>query len=155
MGRVAGIDFGTVRLGIAISDPSQTIASPWQTYRRGPPDQDAQFFRRLVVEQGIDLFVVGVPVYLDGRESPKSRQARRFGQWLEKVTGVPVVFYDERFSTRLAEEVLDQAGMTAKKRQSRLDMLAAQVMLSAYLEARRPGEGTTPLDDTDHADHSG
>ncbi|MGQ9575531.1 MAG: Holliday junction resolvase RuvX [Thermoguttaceae bacterium] len=147
-GRVAGIDYGTVRIGIAISDPMRTVASPYESYTRRGPKQDAERLRRLVTEEGITLFVVGLPVHLDGRESQQSAEARQFGQWLGQVTGVPVELFDERFTTTEAERLLLEAGLTRKRRNSRRDMLAAQVLLSAYLESH--GKGTQapwPLDD--------
>jgi putative holliday junction resolvase len=134
-GRVAGIDFGTVRIGIAVSDPDRTIVSPLENYTRRGPEQDAQRFRRLVAEERIVLFVVGLPLHLDGQESSKSQEARQFGQWLGDATGVPVEFYDERFTSCEAEQALLAADLTRKRRKKRLDMLAAQIMLSAYLES--------------------
>lgn len=147
-GRVAGIDFGTVRIGIAISDPGRNIASPYENYTRRDRKQDALRFQRLVEEEAIRLFVVGLPVHLDGRESEKSQEARRFGQWLAEITGVPVQYFDERFTTHQAQEALLGAQMTKKRRKQRLDMLAAQIMLSAFLESRG-GASETPaaLDD--------
>jgi putative Holliday junction resolvase len=147
-GRVAGIDYGTVRIGIAISDPQRTIASPYENYTRRGADQDARRFRRLVEEEGIALFVVGLPVHLDGRESEKSREARKFGDWLEKTTGVPVEYFDERFTSTEAEQFLLDAQMTKKRRKQRLDMLAAQIMLGAYLESQGKGQRPPePLED--------
>ena len=147
-GRIAGIDFGTVRIGIAVTDPGRTIASPYENYTRGGPEQDARRFRRLVAEEEVTLFVVGLPVHLDGRESQKSVEARQFGRWLAEVTGVPVVHFDERFTTSEAEQVLLDAQMTRKRRKKRRDMLSAQIMLSAFLESQAPGrQGPGPLDD--------
>jgi putative holliday junction resolvase len=140
-GRVAGIDYGHVRIGIAISDPGRTIASPFENYTRGGLDQDARRFRRLVADEQVVLFVVGLPIHLDGRESPKSQEARQFGAWLGDVTGVPVEFFDERFTSREAEELLLAADLTRKRRKKRMDMLAAQIMLSAYMEGRARNEG--------------
>jgi putative Holliday junction resolvase len=90
---------------------------------------------RLVEEEGVALFVVGLPVHLDGRESAKSIEARRFGAWLAEVTSVPVEFFDERFTSHEAEQLLLGAEMTSKRRKRRLDMVAAQVLLAAYLES--------------------
>lgn len=134
-GRVAGIDFGTVRIGIAVSDPERRIASPYENYTRKGEKQDAKRFRQLVQEEAIRLFVVGLPVHLDGRESEKSVEARQFGQWLAQETGVPVQYFDERFTSLQAEEALMAAQMTKKRRKRRLDMLAAQIMLAAFLES--------------------
>jgi len=133
-GRVAGIDYGHVRIGIAISDPDRTIASPLENYDSRGREQDARRFRRLVAEEGVELFVVGLPLHLDGRESEKSGEAREFGRWLNETTGVAVEFFDERFTSREAEQLLQSAELTRQRRKKRLDMLAAQIMLSAYLE---------------------
>ena len=137
-GRVAGIDYGTVRIGIAISNPERTIASPLENYTRRGLNQDAKRFQRLVADEGIVLFVVGLPIHLDGGESQKSGEARQFGGWLAETTGVPVEFFDERFTSHEAEQFLLAADMTRKRRKKRMDMLAAQIMLTAYLE----GKGT-------------
>ena len=135
-GRVAGIDYGTVRIGIAVSNPERTIASPLENYTRRSLDQDGKRFERLVADEGIVLFVVGLPIHLDGGESQKSHEARQFGDWLAKMTGVAVEFFDERFTSHEAEQFLLAADMTRKRRKKRMDMLAAQIMLSAYLEGR-------------------
>jgi putative holliday junction resolvase len=134
-GRVAGIDFGDVRIGVAISDPERKIVSPLLNYTRRGPEQDAEQFRRLAADERVVLFVVGLPIHLDGRESQKSQEARQFGRWLGDVTGVPVEFFDERFTSREAEQLLLAADMSRKRRKKRMDMLAAQIMLNAYLEA--------------------
>ena len=135
-GRIAGIDFGRARIGIAITDPDQTLASPYENYARRGPVADAQRFQRLVEEEQVTLFVVGLPVHLDGRESEISREARQFGRWLADTTGVPVEYFDEQFSTSEAHELLKQAAWKHSRRKRKLDMLAAQVMLTAFLESR-------------------
>ena len=141
-GRAAGIDYGDVRIGIAISDPSRKLASPLENYTRRGESQDAARFCRLVADEDVKLFVVGLPIHLDGRESRKSEEARRFGKWLTEKTGVPVEFFDERFTSVEAEGLLLGADLTRKRRKARRDMLAAQIMLSAYLESH--GSDTTP-----------
>lgn len=147
-GRLAGIDYGTVRIGIAITDPGQRIASPLAIYQRQDLTADAGYFRRLALQEQIAGFVVGLPVHLDGRESQKSIEAREFGQWLQETTGVSVVFFDERFTTAEAEQILAQGELTKKQRKARLDKLAAQILLTAFLEARKPlGETPQGLDD--------
>lgn len=144
-GRVAGIDFGTVRIGIAVSDVQRTIASPYENYNRCGPDGDARRFRRLVKEEGIELFVVGLPVHTSGHESQKSYEARKFGQWLQETTGVAVEYYDERYTSQEAERMLLDADLTSRRRKKRLDMLAAQILLSAFLESGG-GDSTQSLD---------
>lgn len=136
-GRVAGVDFGTVRIGIAVCDPDRTIASPWENYTRRSPRLDAQFFRQLVTEDRIVLFVVGLPVYPSGDESEKSLQARQFGKWLWETTQIPVVFFDERYSSKFADELMGMAALTQKQRKARRDKLAAYVILSSWLGANQ------------------
>jgi len=138
-GRIAGIDYGVVRIGVAVTDPSQSIASPHHNYTRRTEALDAQYFARLTSEERIAGFVVGLPVHLSGYESSKSQEARAFGLWLAKVTGRPVLFHDERYSSTLAAEALGQAGLTKKRRKERLDKLAAQMILTSYLEAKAAG----------------
>jgi putative Holliday junction resolvase len=140
MPRIAAIDFGAVRIGIAITDPEQSFASPYETYMRRGEEGDRRRFRRLVAEEQVELFVVGLPVHLDGRESQKSREARQFGQWLQEVTEVPVVFFDERFTTSEAEEFLLESQLSRKRRKERRDMLAAQILLSSFLESKTKGQ---------------
>jgi putative Holliday junction resolvase len=140
-GRLAGIDYGTVRIGIAITDPEQRIASPLVNYTRRGEKADAEYFRKLVADERIAGFVVGLPVHLDGRQSEKSAEARRFGEWLGQISGLPVVLFDERFTSVEAEQALMGAEMTKKKRKARLDKLAAQILLTAYLESGRATSG--------------
>ena len=80
-GRVAGIDYGTVRIGVAISDPGRSLSSPLESYTRRDRAADARYFQKLVADEQVQLFVVGLPVHLDGSESAKSVESRRFGQW--------------------------------------------------------------------------
>ena len=138
--RVAGIDFGTVRIGIAVADLEVGIAGPYETYTRRSEAKDADYFLQLAREERLTRFVVGLPVHLDGQESQKSHEAREFGRWLGDITSLPVEFFDERFSSAQAEEILQDAQLTKKRRQERIDQLAAQIMLTAYLEAGAQGQ---------------
>jgi putative Holliday junction resolvase len=138
--RIAGIDFGTVRIGIATADLDVGIAGPYETYARRSERLDAEYFRRLAAEERIGRFVVGLPVHASGNESHKSQEARAFGAWLESTTGVLVEYFDERYTSAEAEAMLLEAGLTKKRRKERLDQLAAQIMLTAYLEAGAKGQ---------------
>ncbi len=138
VGRLAGIDFGTVRIGVAVTDREQKFASPLANYTRRGEVADTAYFQRLVSDEQIVAFVVGLPVHLDGRESQKSSQATQFGVWLQEKTGLPVVFFDERFTTVEAEQMLAAAEFTKKQRKSRIDKLAAQILLASFLELGKP-----------------
>jgi putative Holliday junction resolvase len=133
-GKLAGIDFGSVRIGIAISDPQRIIASPYEVYTRKNERLDDEYFRRLAEEEQIVRFVVGLPLHLDGRVSEKAKEALDFGARLSKLTGKPVDFMDERFTSVEAGYYLRQAKMTLKQRKKRTDKIAAQVLLANYIE---------------------
>jgi len=122
-GRLAGVDFGTVRIGIAISDPGQSIASPLETYNRRTESLDAKYFQELAKTEQLVGFVVGLPVHMSGDASEKSAQAVQFGTWIFEQT----------------EE------MSGKKRKSMLDKIAAQILLSAYMESG--SQGVSSLDE--------
>ncbi len=147
-GRVAGIDYGTVRIGVAICDPSRTLASPYENYTRRDLKKDAEYFQNLVRAEQIVGFVVGLPVHTSGHESQKSYEARQFATWLTEVTGLPTCFYDERFTSLEAEGLLGDARMTKKRKKKRLDMVAAQLLLAAFLESDQQGMSPRSLDDT-------
>ncbi len=133
-GRIAGVDFGRVRIGIAITDPARTLASPWENYTRRGDVADATYFRNLAEQERVAGFVVGLPLHMSGDESQKSAEAREFGAWLSRQTECPVTFQDERFSSIAADALMGEAELTAKQRTKRRDMLAAQVILTSFLE---------------------
>jgi putative Holliday junction resolvase len=154
--RLLGVDYGTVRVGLAVSDTERKIASPLETYRRRGRARDAVYFQGLIERQEVAEIVVGLPVHLDGREGQKAREARAFGSWLAASTALPVLFWDERFSTVEAEGMLWYAGLTHKRRKERRDRVAAQVLLQSYLDAGCPGEQPIrPLDDPAPPDRAG
>jgi len=140
--RLLGVDYGHVRIGLAISDPDRKLAFPLTTYERRNRDHDAEYFRELVAEEQIGQFVIGLPMHLSGREGQKATEARAFGTWLGEVTKLPIVFWDERFTSVEAESHLWNAGLTHKRRKERRDRVAAQIMLQAYLDAGCPEQPT-------------
>jgi putative Holliday junction resolvase len=137
-----GVDYGSVRIGLAVSDPERRLASPLAVYERHSRERDAEYFRALADAEEIGALVVGLPVHLDGREGAKAAEARAFGVWLAETTGLTVTFCDERFSTVEAESALWQAGLTHKKRKERRDRVAAQILLQAYVDAGCPNSPT-------------
>jgi putative holliday junction resolvase len=156
-GRLLGLDYGTVRIGLAITDPDRIVASPLATYTRQSPPIDAMFFAKTIKEYDVVALVVGLPIHSDGKESEKSREARVFGAWLSELTQLPVVFWDERFSTVRAEEALLSAKLNPRERKSKRDRVAAQMILQAYLDAGCPAKGTEsqtdlPTLESDHED---
>ncbi len=138
--RLLGIDPGKVRLGLAVSDAERRLASPLTTRTRRSEKLDAEYFAKIIEEEEIGGIVIGLPVLLDGHEGEQAKAARKFGAWLQGVTGLPCVFYDERFTTVEAESSLWEAGLTHKKRKARRDRVAAQIMLQTFLEAGCPAK---------------
>lgn len=134
-GRLLGIDFGTVRIGVAISDPHQSIASPLATYQRRNEKLDSEYFVKLAADENAVGFVVGLPVHMSGDESEKSREAREFGNWLSLQTQLPVAWIDERYTTAFAREALSESNLSGKKRKAMLDKIAAQAILTAFLDS--------------------
>ena len=139
-GRLAAIDYGTVRLGVAITDPDQRLASPLENYTRRGTVADAKWLLQLAQSERIAGFVIGLPVHTSGDESQKSREARQFGQWVAETTHLPIAYFDERYTSVHAEALLLEADLTKKRRKERLDKLAAQILLTAYLESTRDSE---------------
>jgi putative Holliday junction resolvase len=145
--KLLGVDFGSVRVGLAVTDPDRKFAFPLATHHRRGRDEDAAYFRGLVEREEVGGLVVGLPLHTDGREGQKAAEARAFGRWLTETTGLPVVFFDERFTTSQAESALWSAGLTHRKRKERRDRVAAQILLQAYLDAGcQADEGAGPLD---------
>jgi putative holliday junction resolvase len=138
--RLLGVDYGEVRVGLAVSDRDCRIASPLATHTRRGKDPDARFFKKVVEDEEIARIIVGLPVHLSGIEGQKAGQARAFGGWLAEMTGLHVTFYDERFTTVEAESFLLGAGLTNKRRKDRRDRVAAQILLQTYLDAGCPDE---------------
>ncbi len=153
MPRILGLDYGTRRVGAALSDPGRTIAFPVEVYALRGAKHDAEHYRELVAENEVDRIVIGLPLHTSGRESQLAVLARTFGDWLAAVTGRMVIYYDERYSTVEAEQRLIDAGLTRQKRKVLRDQLAAQIMLQGYLDAGCPETEApaTPLADTDEA----
>lgn len=147
-GKIAGIDFGTVRIGVAICDSERIAACPYEIYRRRDEKKDFAYFCDFVKNERIVAFVVGLPLHCNGEMSDKAREAVAFGTKLAEATGLSVDYLDERFTSAEADAYLREAKLTAKKRKERLDKVAAQIILATYLE--RGCVGTTeflPLDD--------
>jgi putative Holliday junction resolvase len=136
-GRLASVDYGTVRIGVAICDPDWILASPLEVHPVSTPEKDAQYFIDLAKSERIAAWVVGLPIHCDGGESDKSKESRKFAAWLKETTGLPTRLFDERFTTVAANAKIRQGKTTRKKTKHRVDAVAAQVLLESFLEACR------------------
>ncbi|MCL4110398.1 UNVERIFIED_CONTAM: hypothetical protein GTU68_025410 [Idotea baltica] len=133
-GRLIGLDYGTKRVGIAVCDHEQWIASPLDNYTRINRNTDADYITAVANEYHATGLVVGLPVHMSGDEGEKAQEARKFGEWAASATGLPVRFQDERYTTSRAEDAMRAAGLSAKQRKQRLDKVAAQMLLQAFLD---------------------
>jgi putative Holliday junction resolvase len=148
--RVVGIDFGERRIGVAVSDPSGTLARPLKTIERGASDTDAvnrlhATIAELAAEDGVGSVVVGLPRHLDGTPSPQTARVGAMVALLSARLEVPVFTQDERLSSHEADERLSHREKDWRKRKAKLDAAAAAVILQDYLDARiRTGPQTGP-----------
>ena len=133
--RKLALDIGTVRIGIATSDPMSIIASGYESYTRtGNLDKDLQHIANLAKEKGCDTIIAGLPINMDGTEGEKVREIREFCEELKKFTDLKIVFQDERLSTVSAEKALIESGMRREKRKKVIDKVAATIILQTYLD---------------------
>lgn len=140
--RVLGIDYGARRIGLALSDATATLASPWRMLQR--PPSEAETMRLLVSEiamlrnddDGLAAVVVGWPRRLDGSPTDLTRLVETFARSLEQKVDVPVVLQDERLSSTEAESRLARREKDWRKRKQQLDAAAAAVILQDYLDSR-------------------
>jgi putative Holliday junction resolvase len=146
--RILGIDPGERRIGVALSDPTGTIASPHSVIDRRTDDVGARV-RELCAEYDVDRIVVGLPTSLSGFEGPAAEAARSVGLIVAEASGLPVEFHDERFTTVTAEAALLEGGVRRAKRREVRDKVAAAVILQSYLDRKEyPGDGTRARQET-------
>jgi putative Holliday junction resolvase len=137
--RVLALDMGERRVGVAVSDPTGTVARPLQTLVRGSRQEDFAAIAGLVAEYDVELLVVGRPLSLDGTEGPQARRVIRYVEALAARLPIRVVLWDERFTTAAAQEILRQSRGKKRMRQARsageVDAIAAAVILQSYLDS--------------------
>ncbi len=137
--RILAIDPGERRLGLAVSDPSGTIAMPLEVIERAGWARDLDRLRRVIETHHITEIVVGRPLTLRGTIGPQAQAAGRFAARLRSTIALSVTEVDERFSTAAAERAMRQAGSRASQRRSRRDAVAAALILQPYLDRLRTG----------------
>jgi putative Holliday junction resolvase len=144
MARVLGIDLGSRRIGVAVSDGLGLTAQPRTTIARHGGVRDLDAIGAAAKEAGADRIVLGLPVDPEGQEGPAAQRARVFADKLQAALGLPVELIDESFSTVEAEEVLLLADVSRAKRKQVVDKMAAAVILQRWLDARpRAGQDLT------------
>lgn len=135
MPRILAFDFGKKRIGMAISDPMGVVVRGLETFERKRVRDDIELLAEIARREQADLLLFGDPLHLDGSRGRASGNVREFAQRLQKVSGIPVAFFDERLTTVEADEALREKGVRFEERRKRIDQMAAIVLLQSYLEA--------------------
>lgn len=135
IGRMLGLDMGSMRIGVAISDESGIIASPLtMVLRAGPVVRDVQ---KLIRQYGAVRIVVGLPIGMSGREGPQAADVRAYTDQIAGELDLPFEYWDERMTTSIAHQYLSASKTKRNKRKQQVDAIAAAVMLQGYLDHLR------------------
>jgi putative Holliday junction resolvase len=135
--RALGLDVGERRIGVALSDPQGILATALTVIEAKSVDDALRRIVALASENDVERIVVGLPISLDGSLGPQAQRVRSFAESLEACTDLPVVTWDERYSTADAERVLVEAGVKREKRKKHVDSVAAAFILQGYLDRQR------------------
>lgn len=135
--RILAIDYGDARIGLALSDESETLASPLSTYASRSMRKDVDYIAALAKQKEAGRIVLGLPVNMDGSEGERAQKTRAFGAVLARVSGIEVVYKDERLTTVSAERTLIECNMRREKRKQVIDTVSAQIILQSYLDAQQ------------------
>ena len=137
--RVLALDIGEKRIGVAVSDPSGTVATPVTVLDAPKVLGDGRELVRLVEDYEAELVLVGLPLSMDGNEGPQAKRVRSAAARLAGFLRVPVEFADERLSSAQASKAMQATGASSREQRGRVDMVAASLFLQSYLDARREG----------------
>ncbi len=148
MGRAVGIDLGSQRIGVAVSDGLGLTAQPHGTIARHGGKRDLDAIAAVVQQVEAEIVVLGLPLDGEGNEGRAARSARAFAVRLRSAVPVPVDFIDESFSTVEAEDILLQANLSRAKRRKVIDRLAAALILQRWLDAQRAAPGFATVSGT-------
>lgn len=129
MGRILALDYGTKRIGVAISDEGQKIAFP----KPFVPTEKKDEVLNMIAREAVEKILIGLPKSLSGKETKSTKAAREFADWLGQNSGAEIELIDERFTTRQAKEKLKDAGMKSKSQKTEIDSMSAYVLLEEYL----------------------
>lgn len=139
MGRILGIDYGTVRIGLALSDALGMLASPHSVLDAGHPKKVLKDVVSLCTDMEVKTIVLGWPLNMDGTPGRMTESITKFKEQLQELVDIPVVTWDERLTTVTAEQGLIAAGANRKRRKELVDQVAAQILLQHYLDSQDPG----------------
>jgi RNAse H domain protein, YqgF family len=132
-----GVDYGDARIGLSVSDELETLASPLVTLKSESMRKNIDAVAKVAAEEKVLRIVIGLPLNMDGSEGARASKTRSFGRVLEKVSGLPVEYFDERLTSVEAEEIMESVGVKKNKRKNLVDRIAAQLILQSYLDASK------------------
>jgi putative Holliday junction resolvase len=135
--RVLGLDLGEKTIGLALSDTLLTVATPYETLKRGKFSADAGTIERIAVKEGIGGLIIGFPLNMSGSEGPAAQSARAFARNLAARTSLPILLWDERLSTAAVQRDMIAADASRKRRAAAVDKVAAAYILQGALDALR------------------
>lgn len=137
MTRILAIDVGEQRIGLALSDPTGTIASGLRTIRRGLRDEEAAAINAIVTGEGVERIIVGMPLSMSGQPGVQAELTRRWIAAFQRHTQVPVEVLDERLTSVQAHRSLDSMGVKRRQHRQHVDAMAATLLLQTYLDRQR------------------
>ena len=143
--RVLGLDIGEKRIGVAVSDPTGTVATPVVVLDAKSALGDGRDLVRLAEDYEVELVVVGLPLSMDGSEGPQAARVRSAGARVAQFLRLPIEYYDERLSSAAARRSMTEAGVSDRDKRGSVDMVAAALFLQSYLDQH--AERDTSRDD--------
>lgn len=140
-GRVMALDVGERRIGVALSDPTRTLATPLITIRAEPRATALKRITSLIREHDVTALVVGLPLTMSGDVGPQAALVQQFVEELRRVIAIPLTFVDERLTTVAAERMMIDLKLKPEQRKARIDEVAASIILQDFLDAHRQASG--------------
>lgn len=134
-GKLLGLDVGSKTIGVAISDATRTVASPLETINRKKFSIDIKLLEEVIKQNSIAGLVVGLPINMQGEDTPQTQSVRQFARNILKEFDIPILFWDERFSSSAVEKTLIEADMSRAKRAKVIDKMAASYILQGFLDS--------------------
>ena len=143
--RIMALDIGEKRIGIAISDPKERVASPLVVLDAVQVERGEKPFTRLLEDWEPELFLCGLPLTLNGEEGPQAQRVRKVAQEISARFLIPIEFIDERLSSREAKRILREEGLDERAMRGKIDMIAASVFLQAWLDEKASDNADAPV----------
>lgn len=133
--KILGLDYGEARIGVSVSDALGMLASPLDTICEKDRNEQLKKTARVAKEHNVEKIVVGYPKHMDGTVGHRAQYTEAFARDLSQMLGVPYVMWDERLSSTEAHRILESSGVSGKKRKTKVDKIAAVIILQGYLDA--------------------